>query len=89
MVNRRLWFRGRAAPARPRSAHIVFPMAEASPPGLDEDVEPLGHLREHRRPGRSAGGDSLAVYQPVLLAGSRLDGPALDRSGRIDGRAGL
>ncbi len=43
MVNRRLWFRGGSALARPRSSHIVFPMVEASPPGLDEDVEPLEH----------------------------------------------
>ncbi|MBV8488674.1 MAG: glycosyltransferase family 4 protein [Planctomycetaceae bacterium] len=58
-MNRRLWFHGGPAGARPRSAHIVFPMAKASPPGLDEEVEPLGHRESAGDPDAPPAGTRL------------------------------
>ncbi len=90
MVNRRPWFRGGPRPVRPMFA--TNPICTAAG---DVAWARRGRRASHSRLG-SFGGTiheptvrRISVHQPVLLARSRLHGPASGRPGRVAGRAGL
>ena len=92
MVNRRHWYRRQHAAGH---REITATSGRPGPWTGRLGVDPGGRAASRRSPHvaaarpRETGGQAGPVHQPVLLARSRVDGPAPDRPGRVAGRPGV